>query len=201
MALPTTSTPNTTLPLLSPLIFDTKVICEYSSLILGDTKPPTLHSSLAATSHIEHGPIFLSLEEELSEAEKRIQKASVPEIVNKLEVCSSTSVATPDLAGLLYLCDGQAIRSTNIVARLTGKVTRDVHAMHPLPKGPSFRLVGERRRQSSEPKETHLNSRLPDEFYSAILTMGGLQQAEKFWQTIAHFPSDTAGHDSSGCTE
>ncbi|KAF7908285.1 uncharacterized protein EAF01_004040 [Botrytis porri] len=168
MALPTTSTPNTTLPLLSPLTSDTKVICEYSSLILGDTKPPTLHSSLAATSHIEHGPIFLSLEEELSEAEKRIQKASVPEIVNKLEVCSSTSVATPDLAGLLYLCDGQ---------------------------GPEFSF-GRR-----EEKTKLGTQRLPDEFYSAILTMGGLQQAEKFWQTIAHSPSDTAGHDSSGCTE
>ncbi|TGO67247.1 hypothetical protein BELL_0904g00020 [Botrytis elliptica] len=96
-------------------------------------------------------PSFSS-EEELSEAEKRIQKASISEIVNKHGVCSSALVATPDLAGLLYLYDGQAIRSTALAARLTGKVTEDVHATHPWPKGPSFRLVCERRRQSSKPK-------------------------------------------------
>ncbi|CCD33691.1 hypothetical protein BofuT4_uP066500.1 [Botrytis cinerea T4] len=46
---------------------------------------------------------FFSPEEELSEAEKRIQKASVPEIANKLEFCLSALVATLYLAGLLYL--------------------------------------------------------------------------------------------------
>ncbi|KAM0163119.1 hypothetical protein ACHAQE_003400 [Botrytis cinerea] len=43
--------------LASPTIFisDNQVICEYSSLILGDTKPPTAVSSLT-TSHTEPGP-------------------------------------------------------------------------------------------------------------------------------------------------
>ncbi|TGO53786.1 hypothetical protein BOTNAR_0286g00020 [Botryotinia narcissicola] len=44
-------------------------------------------------------------------------------------------------------------------------------------------------------------SRLPNEVYSAILTIGGLRQGEKFWETIAHSPPDTSGHDSSECTE
>ncbi|TGO42398.1 hypothetical protein BHYA_0009g00770 [Botrytis hyacinthi] len=123
-----------------------------------------------------------SLEEELSEAEKRIQKASIPEIVDKLELCSSALVATPNLAGLLYVYDRQVIQSTALAARLIGKVTGDVHATHPWPKGLSFRLAGERRRQSSQPH-------------------GGLRQAEKLWEIIAHSPPDTSGHDSSGCTE
>ncbi|KAF7920822.1 uncharacterized protein EAE98_008851 [Botrytis deweyae] len=80
-------------------------------------------------------PSFSS-EEELSEAEKRIQKASISEIVNKHGVCSSALVATPDLAGLLYLYDGQ------------------------------------------EEKTKLETQRLPDEAYSAILTTGGLREAE-----------------------
>ncbi|TGO21923.1 hypothetical protein BPAE_0193g00090 [Botrytis paeoniae] len=133
-----------------------------------------------------------SPEEELGEDKKRIRKASIPEIVNKLEYCSSASVATPDFAGLLYLYDRQGnwgrsmitmlSSSTALAARLTGKVTGDVYATHPLPKGPTFRLVGESRRQSSKPQ-------------------GGLRQAEHFWEIIAHSPSDTSGYDSSRCTE
>ncbi|THV49878.1 hypothetical protein BGAL_0175g00150 [Botrytis galanthina] len=122
-----------------------------------------------------------SSEEELSEAEKRIQKASIPEIVNKLEFCSNALVATPGLAGLLYLYDGQ------------GNWGRSRYAS--LAQGPGF-LFARR-----EEKTKLATPRLPDEVYSAILTIGRLRQAEKSWETIAHSPPDTSGHDSSGCTE
>ncbi|KAF7943441.1 hypothetical protein EAE96_011367 [Botrytis aclada] len=37
-------------------VSDNQIICEYSSLILGDAKPPTTLSSLSTTSHTESGP-------------------------------------------------------------------------------------------------------------------------------------------------
>ncbi|KAF7952452.1 uncharacterized protein EAE97_001949 [Botrytis byssoidea] len=61
--------------------------------------------------------------------------------------------------------------------------------------GPEF-LFGRR-----DEKTKLATSRLPNEVYSAILTIGGLRQGEKFWETIAHSPPDTSGHDSSECTE
>ncbi|TGO50871.1 hypothetical protein BCON_0174g00170 [Botryotinia convoluta] len=142
---------------------------------------------------------FLSSEEELSEVEKRIQKASIPEIVNKLEFCSSALVATPDLAGLLYLYDGQGNWGRSMITMLSSRAYRQGNwgrsRYASLTQGPKF-PSGRR-----EEKTKLATPRLPGEVYSVILTIGGLRQAEKFWETIAHSPSDTSGHDSSGCTE
>ncbi|KAF7898607.1 hypothetical protein EAF00_005053 [Botryotinia globosa] len=146
--------------------------------------PNHLHSAGPSLQHATLGMDLLpsfSVEEELSEAKKRIQKASIPEIVDKLEFCSSALVATPNLAGSLYVYDGQGNRGRSRYASLA--------------QGPEF-VFGRR-----EEKTKLATLRLPNEVYSAILTIGGLWQAEKFWETIAHSQPDTSGHDSSGCAE
>ncbi|KAF5873154.1 putative f-box domain-containing protein [Botrytis fragariae] len=193
MALPTRSTPDTTLSLRRYLHF---------------ARPSLQYYTLSRDLRSSFSP-----EEELSEAEKRIQKTSISEIVNKLELCLSAGVATPDPAGLLYLCDGQGNWGRSMITMLSSRMIKQSDSKYgsccktyrqgnwgrsryaSLAQGPEF-LFGRR-----EEKTKLKTPRLPDGVYSAILAIGRLRQAENFWETIAHSPSDTSGHDSSGCTE